>query len=619
MRFATDRFTLGAMKRLVLFGAALAALVAVAQPVDTNLQEQVQVTVIQVDVVVTDKQGRTVTDLTKDDFTLEIAGRPVPITALDVLCPGGAADDPLPLRDETSPLPPRATSGLGQRLVFAFDYTFLAVPERPQVLEAAERMLLEGKAPDEEVMIVALAGEVRVEQRFTKDVRLLSMALQRMGHDVTLWARDFPIGVSGESYFQRLTTLMDVLESYDGPKAVVYFSQANVVPAAMMDLFHHRVAAHAAASRASIYPAKLGLLGSGGSSETLFRFANETGGRMQPNTNDLSLPYRRAQRDLSCHYTVAARIDANETRDPNKLTVKLERKGLTLRAPETVQVFRDAEKRRSRAAAAYVDPGPFETPLVRAFSFPAVPASDKRWDTLLAVSFPARARPTGTDLDVRAVVRREHRIVEEFKRKVHVDPPQDGGTARPVTILGNAKLTEGAHELTVILGDRGGEEIVAAHTDFVVPSVPPDLLMLRGPVLGRVVPGGQFVRAAKAEETRLGEVLGEDEGFEPLFVQEIAARDELVFYWSACVLGKSPLPSDVVVTRSVVDAAGTNAKELETVPLTLTDRGKRISCADKLETIPGGSLPAGDYRLEVTVLHPNGEVIAKGSEPLTVR
>jgi hypothetical protein len=95
------------------------------------------------------------------------------------------------------------------------------------------------------------------------------------------------------------------------------------------------------------------------------RFANESGGRMQPNTNDLSLAYRRAQRDLSCHYTVAARIDPNTTRDPTKVSLKVKRPGLVLRSPETVQVFRDAEKRRWRAAAAYVDPGPFERPLVR--------------------------------------------------------------------------------------------------------------------------------------------------------------------------------------------------------------------------------------------------------------
>lgn len=580
-------------------------------PVETGLEERVQVTLIQVDVVVTDKEGRTVPDLTKEDFVLEIAGKKIPITALDVLCPGGATDDPMPLRGEASEAPAPSTTGQGQRIVFAFDYTFLPVTYRPQVLEAAERMLRQSKAPDEEVMIVALAGEVRVEQRFTKDLRLLTMALERMGHDVTLWARDFPIGVSGESYFQHVTTLMDVLDSYDGPKAVVYFSQAGLVPSAMTDLWYRRLAAHAAASRASIYPSKLGL--GGGSSPTLVRFANESGGRFQQNTNDLSLPYRRAQRDLSCHYTIAARIDANERRDPAKLAVKLERKGLTLRGPETVQIFDDAEKRRSRAAAAYVDPGPYERPLVRAFAFPTVPVGTKRWDTLLAVSFPAPARAAGTDVDLRAVVRREHRIVEEFKRKIPIE------AAQPMTILGNAKLAAGAHELTVVLADPKGDDIVAARTEFIVPQVPEDLFMLRGPVMGRVIPGGKFVRADKAAGARLGTALGADEGFEPLLVQEVAATDELLFYWSGCVAGTSPLPSDVVVERSVVSGGGDIAQRLNPVPLVLEERGKGVACIDRLETIPAGSLTPGDYRLEVTVVHPDGSVIAMGSEPLTVR
>jgi VWFA-related protein len=591
----------------------LAALLAAAEPpVDTGLTEQVQVTVIQIDAVVTDKQGRTVPDLKKEDFSLKIAGRKIPIMALDVLCPGGASDDPLPVRDETASLPVPATSGQGQRIVLAFDYTFLGVTERPQFLEAAERMLRQSKPPDEEVMIVALAGEVRIEQRFTKDVRLLTMALDRMGHDVTLWARDFPIGVSGESYFQHLATLMDVLESYDGPKAVVYFSQADLVPSAMIDLWYWKVAAHASASRASIYPAKQ-TLGPGGASETLVRFANESGGRMQQNTNDLSLAYRRAQRDLSCHYTVAARIDANETRDPRKVSLKVERPGLVLRSPETVQVFRDAEKRRSRAAAAYVDPGPFERPLVRAFAFPATPAGGGKWDTLLAVSFPAKVRASGTDVDVRAVIRREHHIVGEYKRKIHVLPPPDGGTTRPVTVMGTTKLGDGSHDMTVVLGETQGDDVEAARTAFIVPQVVEDALMLRGPVLGRVATGGA------AFGGRLGKLLGPDNGFEPLLIQEIASGDELLFYWSACVVGTSPLPSGVVVARSIVDSSGGTARTLDPMPLNLAPRGKRVSCADALETVPAGSLAPGNYQLEVTVLHPDGSAIAHGTEPLNVR
>jgi len=591
-------------------------------PVATGVQEQVQVTLLQVDVIVTDKDGRTIPDLKKEDFKLKIAGHEVPIEALDLVCPTGALEDPMPVHDETSKTPPPFTTGLGQKVVFAFDYTFLGVTMRPQVLEAAERMLRASKAPDEEVMIVALAGEVRVEQRFTKDIRLLTMALERMGHDVTLWAKDFPIGVSGESYFQHVTTLMDVLESYDGPKAVVYFSQVDEAPSAMIDLWYRQVAAHAAASRASIYPAKPDLLASGGGNQTLVRFANESGGRMQPNTNDLSLPYRRAQRDLSCHYTIAARVNPNERRDPAKLSISVERHGVTLRAPETVQVFRDAEKRRSRAAAAYVDPGPFERPLVRAFAFPAIPGGNGKWDTLLAVSFPASVRPQGTDVDVRAVIRREHRTVDEYKRKLHVDPPAGGGATRPVTVMAKTKLGDGAHDLTVVLGERQGNDVDAAQVAFVVPQVVPDVLMLRGPVLGKVARGGAIFRGRpndRPSETRLGKLLGPDNGFEPLLVHEVAADDEVLFYWSGCVVGASPLPSDVVVRSSVVAASGEAVTTLDPVPLNLEARGKNVLCADRLERIAAGTLSPGDYKLDVTVVHPDGSVIARGSEPLTVR
>jgi hypothetical protein len=96
-------------------------------PVETGIEEQVQVTLLQVDVTVTDKNGRTVPDLKKEDFTLKIAGRAVPIEALDVFCPTGALDDPMPTRDEFAETPAPFTTGLGQKVVFAFDYTFLDV------------------------------------------------------------------------------------------------------------------------------------------------------------------------------------------------------------------------------------------------------------------------------------------------------------------------------------------------------------------------------------------------------------------------------------------------------------------------------------------------------------
>jgi VWFA-related protein len=605
----------------VLSGASFAQQAPVPAPAGAG-QEKVQVTLVQVDALVVDKDGKTVPGLTKDDFALKIGGVPVRITTIDASCPVGAMADPAPLKNGQQSVEMIAP-GTKRRVVFAFDYTFLEVTMRPQMLDAAEAMLRMSKTPDEEVMIVALTSDVRIEQKFTKDIRQLVASLSRMKHDATLWPREFPVGSSGASYFGGISTMMDVLGSYDGPKAVVFFSQANLVGAAMRDIYHQNVAAHAAAAQTAVYPTEPDLISSGrGAGETLVRLANETGGRMQLQGNDISLPYRRAQRDLSCRYTVAAAVDPQEMTDPQNLSMHLNNKpGLTLRAPEQVQVFSDEAKAQARAAAAYVDPGPFEHPLVRAYGWSAMPAGANKWDTLLAVSFPAPVGAQGADVNVRAVVRQDNQTVDEYKRTIHVDPPAGGATSRPVTLLGNTRLKSGPYDLTVVLTDTKGSELVSANTDFVVPQVVNDLLMFRGPIMGRVVPGGLFLRAKPKEtqESRLGKVLGPDNGFEPLLVQEIDKQDKFLFYWSACVSGENPLGDDVVVKRTFTTAKGDSAYAYPPAPLKLQSMGKDIHCLDMLESLPPGTLASGDYHLNVTVVQPNGDVIATGTQPLTVK
>lgn len=619
------------MRRSSLVGISVFALVLSAplwaqqpatQPVDKGFQEKVQVTVVQIEALVMDKDGRTVPNLTKDDFSMKINGVPVKVSTVDVECPIGATPDIVPIKKDQKEPPAPIAPGTKRRVVFAFDYSFLDVTMRPQVLDAAKWMLRTSKTDDEEVMIVALASEVRIEQKFTKDIRQLNQALSRMEHDVTLWARDFPVGSTGAGYFGRYSTLMDVLGSYDGAKAVVLFSQADSVGASMRDLYYGEVAAHASAARGAIYPARPNLLDSG-PGDTLVRLANDTGGRMALFGNDLSVPYRQAQRDLSCRYTVATQVDPKESRDPQKLSVSLINKpGLSIRTPAMVQILTEEAKQQARLGAAYVDPGPYERPLVRAFGWSAVPAGANKWDTLLAVNFPAPVGPTGADIDVRAVVRQDNQTVDEYKRRIHVDPAPGGAASRLVTLMGDTRLKEGQYDLAVVLTDPAGTEIVSAQTGFVVPQVVEEALILRGPIMGRVVPGGLFLRANpkdKTQNTRLGMLLGPDNGFEPLLVQEIDKQDKLLYYWSACVFGGNPLPDDVVVSRTITTMEGAAAYSFAQVPLKLESRGKEVYCLDMLETVPPNKLASGDYRLDVTVMHPNGDAIASGTRRLTVR
>jgi VWFA-related protein len=616
------RSTLISVPFLVL---ALSVPLRAQQPADkpaaSGLQEKVQVKLLQLDAVAMDKQGKTVTDLKAGDFSLKIGTVPLEVSTVDLTCPIGAAPDPGPLEEKPTAPPAPIAPGVKRRVVFAFDYSFLDVTMRPQVLDAAAWMLRMSKTDDEEVMIVALTSEVRVEQRFTKDIRHLVAALGRMKHDVTLWAREYPVGASGRGYFGNLSTLMDVLGSYDGAKAVVLFSQATNADRSGRYLYYNEVAAHAAAVRGAIYPAKPDLLTSG-VGDTLTRLANQSGGRMPRFSNDLSLPYRRAQRDLSCRYTIGAYIDPEKVSDPQKSSLTTSRPDVSLRAPEMVELFSEASRQRARVGAAYVDPGPFNRPLVRAFAYSAVPAGADKWDTLVAVSFPAQVGAAGADIDVKAVLRRDNMQVDDYKRRIHVDPAASGEQSRPVTLLGDTRLQDGQYNLTVVLSDPDGGEIVSAQSDFTVPQVPEDLLILRGPIMGRVVPGGLFLRAnpkEQAENTRLGKVLGPGNGFEPLLVAEIEAKDKLLFYWSACVLGKSPIGGDALVSRSIRTAKGEVVHALDPVPLKLEDRGKGMFCQDMLETLPPSTLASGEYHLDVAVTHANGDVVSQGTSPLSVK
>ena len=67
-------------------------------PLDLDVQTEVEVRLVTVDAVVLDRDDRTVPDLTRDDFVLKIDRKPVPIDTFDVACPIGRADDATGLR-----------------------------------------------------------------------------------------------------------------------------------------------------------------------------------------------------------------------------------------------------------------------------------------------------------------------------------------------------------------------------------------------------------------------------------------------------------------------------------------------------------------------------------------
>lgn len=222
-------------------------------PIETDKVEEELVRLVVLDTIVVDRSGRTVGDLTIDDFEIVAGGKPVPVGSLDVDCPGGGAAQPEAVSHARKRQAP-AAGDKPRRLVLAVDYLHLSFSNRAEVLLRARELVKHNAGSGDEVMVVALNGGLRIEQPFTTNPTEVLDSIERMEHDITLWQPDY-FHLSENQFIDPLVGLLDLLGTFEGTKAVVLFSTMRDVP---LDKQFERVAAIAALSRCSIYPVDAG-------------------------------------------------------------------------------------------------------------------------------------------------------------------------------------------------------------------------------------------------------------------------------------------------------------------------------------------------------------------------
>jgi hypothetical protein len=163
--------------------------------------------------------------------------------------------------------------------------------------------------------------------------------------------------------------------------------------------------------------------------------------------------------------------------------------------------------------------------------------------------------------------------------------------------------------------------VLSAYVAFDVPEIPTNEAFVRGPLLARVVPEGVLIRGDQGEQegdTELDKILGNEETVEPLLVNDVESSDTLLAAWDLCVPSKSAPGSGAVIERRVVTEEGQMVHRLDDIAVALEPRGK-LSCQAKLDSIPAGTLNAGEYRVEVVLADNGGSELAQGSVPLMVR
>ncbi|MET0555247.1 MAG: VWA domain-containing protein [Vicinamibacteria bacterium] len=138
----------------------------------------VGVELVQVDAVVTDQDGRYVTDLTAEDFEIVEDGKTRAIANFRYVDTGGAARASTPGAASAPVAPPAAAAAETRTLAVVIDDLSLGFEANVRMRAALGRLVDEQLAPGELVAIVRTGGGVGNLQQFTSDKRLLKAAIE---------------------------------------------------------------------------------------------------------------------------------------------------------------------------------------------------------------------------------------------------------------------------------------------------------------------------------------------------------------------------------------------------------------------------------------------------------
>ena len=201
---------------LALFFIAASIATAQEQPLP-RIDESIEVSLANVDVVVTDKQGNRVRGLTRDDFELLENGVSQPITNFaDYAAESQEATVGV---DAAPAIAAPAAPATQPRMIVIFAESFVLAPfhARPYfnaLRESVRRMV----RPGDSASIVMWADAMIVRQEFTDDVKKLEAALDRMEREGT--------GVPGNPA-QSMRMREDLMKMFEGSLAIESFDQMN--------------------------------------------------------------------------------------------------------------------------------------------------------------------------------------------------------------------------------------------------------------------------------------------------------------------------------------------------------------------------------------------------------
>lgn len=205
-------------RTLALILAAATALPLYAQkknsePETPRLVENIDVRVINVDVVVTDRRGNPISGLTRNDFEIYENGVPKTITNFYEVQGNQAksivADEVGAKVEETKPAPAVAVAEeMKRRIIFYVDNLSLNPFNRNRVFSQMKDFLKSAMRPGDEAMVATYNRSMKVRVPFTRDMAQIESILDSL-------AKESAMGVAGRSEQKTTQDRIRDSRSYD--------------------------------------------------------------------------------------------------------------------------------------------------------------------------------------------------------------------------------------------------------------------------------------------------------------------------------------------------------------------------------------------------------------------
>lgn len=425
---------------VLLFLVSRAASAAPQQELPAS-GETIDVSIVNVDVFVTDRQGKRVTGLTPNDFEIFENGRLQPITNFAEYLPAVPEGALKPQGEvKTTPPPPTAKRTI---LVFVERFslpTFATAPMFNSIRSALRKVVRPG---DSAAVVFWDNDSMFPLQYFTDDVPSLEAAMTEIERQSTGVLR--PIQIDPVLRFERkveeLQALMRSMSDTDGRKIVIFattdfginptaiglgMSRATTVTYNGMDTAKYRDALARTANEHGItiypvYPVGLEWTGTVSAAESrppafvsraaqdygtlinqttaLDELAKETGGLMASGSSGIVSLLPRVVEDLNSYYSIAYRTPSTGTTRSRDIAVKLKNRDLIVRSRREYVEKTDVSRMRDRVISnLYRTDGNGTIPVH--VEVGRIDKTDRtHWSVLLRITVPVEALTVGPSGD----------------------------------------------------------------------------------------------------------------------------------------------------------------------------------------------------------------------------